>query len=104
MKELARFRTAGNEAWFADPTAYWHKAVFGPQAVSPDVEARLRELHNAGQTPIQAIKALHAEYGFSLAEAKRRFSLSPVWAAERKASEPLQREAVRILRRHESAA
>lgn len=104
MKELARFRTAGNEAWFTDPTAYWHKAVFGPQAVSPDIEARLRELHNAGKTPMQAIKALHAEYGFSLAEAKRRFSLSPAWAAERKASEPLQREAIRILRRQESAA
>ncbi|MBR7634404.1 hypothetical protein [Janthinobacterium lividum] len=29
MKQLAQFRNAKNEAWFAAPEMYWHTQVFG---------------------------------------------------------------------------
>ncbi len=29
MRQLAKFETARNRAWFCDPIAYWHEAVFG---------------------------------------------------------------------------
>ena len=31
MRQLAKFETAKNRAWFCDPKMYWHKAVFGKQ-------------------------------------------------------------------------
>jgi len=99
MKELSRFRTPKNDSWFADPIAYWHASVFGERAVSPYLEARLKELRAEDVTPVQAIKVLCVEYGFSLAEAKRRFSLSPAWSAHTRASSSLQLEAMRIVAR-----
>jgi hypothetical protein len=29
MKQLAQFLTERNNSWFASPTAFWYKAVFG---------------------------------------------------------------------------
>lgn len=29
MKQLAKFETAKNRAWFRDPQKYWYRAVFG---------------------------------------------------------------------------
>lgn len=29
MAQLARFRTAGNAAWFDNPDMFWHASVFG---------------------------------------------------------------------------
>ena len=29
MRQLARFETAKNRAWFCDPNKFWHRAVFG---------------------------------------------------------------------------
>jgi len=29
LRQLAAFRSAGNEGWFCDPGAWWFKAVFG---------------------------------------------------------------------------
>ena len=29
MRQLAKFETATNRAWFCEPQKYWHKAVFG---------------------------------------------------------------------------
>lgn len=29
MRQLAQFRNASNEGWFAAPTMYWHTQVFG---------------------------------------------------------------------------
>jgi hypothetical protein len=29
MRQLAKFETAKNRAWFYDPKTYWYKAVFG---------------------------------------------------------------------------
>ena len=29
MRQLAQFRSAKNEKWFAAPIMYWHTAVFG---------------------------------------------------------------------------
>ena len=29
MSQLAQFRNAANEAWFASPEAYWFRSVFG---------------------------------------------------------------------------
>ena len=29
MRQLAQFRNATNEAWFASPEAYWFRSVFG---------------------------------------------------------------------------
>jgi hypothetical protein len=31
MAQLAQFRTARNEAWFAEPASYWHAKVFAGQ-------------------------------------------------------------------------
>lgn len=63
----------------------------------PAVEQSLLELKAKGVTPIEAIKAIHAAYNLSLAEAKRLFSLSPAWAAEVAASEKFQAEAIAAL-------
>jgi len=32
MQQLAKFKTAANEGWFADPKMYWHDAVFGSRS------------------------------------------------------------------------
>lgn len=32
MRQLAQFRNATNEAWFASPEAYWLKPIFGRHA------------------------------------------------------------------------
>lgn len=32
MPQLAQFRTAKNEGWFAAPQAYWYSRVFGQSA------------------------------------------------------------------------
>lgn len=29
MRQLAKFETAQNRAWFCEPKTFWHKAVFG---------------------------------------------------------------------------
>ena len=98
MKDLQQFKTARNAAWFEDPAAYWHAFVFGEQAVSANLDARLEELHLVGATPIEAIKTIRAEYGIPLGEAKRRFSISAPWQREVRANEPLQKLAIKAVR------
>lgn len=34
MRQLARFETSANRAWFRDPAKYWHDAVFHADPVS----------------------------------------------------------------------
>ncbi len=34
MRQLARFQSPSNKAWFADPKKYWHKRVFKAEAVA----------------------------------------------------------------------
>ena len=46
------------------------------------VQQRLTQLKAEGATPIHAIKTIHAEFGFSLADAKREFSSSTAWQQE----------------------
>ena len=99
MKDLAQYKAPRNEGWFADPNAYWYEAVFGPQAISPDIDSRLKELHDAGATPIEAIKALHLDYSFGLAEAKRRLSLSKHWQSEARAADVLHAHVLAVLER-----
>ena len=40
MSQLARFRTAANEHWFADPKMFWHKKVFAPGKPAQGTRAR----------------------------------------------------------------
>lgn len=37
MKQLAKFETRENHAWFRDPKMYWYAAVFGDGAASETV-------------------------------------------------------------------
>jgi hypothetical protein len=37
MRQLAKFETAKNRAWFCDPIKYWHQAVFGMASESAGV-------------------------------------------------------------------
>ena len=99
MRDLAQFRTEKNATWFFDPLAYWYPFVFGPTAVSANVDGRLRELRASEASPVQAIKAIRQEYQISLAEAKRRLSISPVWQGHVQANRPLQEEAVALVER-----
>jgi hypothetical protein len=39
MRQLARFETARNRAWFRAPQKYWHDAVFGATSNSAQPEA-----------------------------------------------------------------
>lgn len=34
MRQLVRFETSANRAWFRDPAKYWHDAVFHADPVS----------------------------------------------------------------------
>lgn len=34
MKQLAQFRNAANESWFASPEMYWYSEVFSPTSSS----------------------------------------------------------------------
>lgn len=45
-------------------------------------EVALEKLHRAGAGPIEAIKALRAGRGLTLAEAKQRLHQSPAWSTE----------------------
>ncbi len=70
-----------------------------PNLVSDSVLARLKELREEGAWPVKAIKAVHLEYGISLAEAKRLFSISPAWRGHVEASRPLQEDAIALAER-----
>lgn len=63
----------------------------------PDVASRLADLKRAGATPVQALQAVHDEFGLSLAEAKDRLAQSTDWAAERAAAEVLHQQIVDAL-------
>lgn len=99
MRDLAQFRTEKNATWFSNPAAYWYPFVFGPTAVSANVDERLGELRASGASPVQAIKAVRREYQIPLAEAKRRLSISPVWQGHVQASRSLQEDAVAVVER-----
>ena len=64
----------------------------------PEVALRLAELKLSGAFPIQAIRAIHDEFGLSLGEAKLRFAQSPEWAAEQAAAEQLHDQPARLPR------
>ncbi|MCR9229609.1 MAG: hypothetical protein NXI29_01190 [bacterium] len=49
---------------------------------SSSTEVALEKLHRAGAGPIEAIKALRAGRGLTLAEAKQRLHQSPAWSTE----------------------
>ena len=51
------------------------------------VEDALVALHDAGASPIQAIKALHDGRGISLGEGKSALHTSPAWIAEAEAAD-----------------
>jgi ribosomal protein L7/L12 len=61
------------------------------------LEDALTQLRAQGATPMEAIKAIRAAEGVSLAQAKTIFSSSAAWAREVEASRPLQEEAIAIL-------
>ena len=63
-----------------------------------EMEHRLVQLKESGASPIEAIRALHDEFGLSLREAKLRFAQSPEWAAEAGAAEPLHEQVADALR------
>lgn len=102
MRDLAQFKTEKNTSWFSDPSAYWYLLVFGPSAVSANLEQRLQAMREAGATPTQAIKAVHHEYRVSLGQAKRLFSISPAWQGHAQANRPLQEEAIGLAQRSSS--
>ncbi|WP_417378283.1 hypothetical protein [Gimesia sp.] len=56
---------------------------------SSSTEAALEKLQRAGAGPIEAIKALRAGRGLSLAEAKERLHQSPAWSTEARNAELL---------------
>jgi len=64
----------------------------------PDIELRLTALRKDGVPPVYAIKAVHDEFGLSLAEAKVRFAQSPAWAAEQAAADVLHGKLAEALR------
>jgi hypothetical protein len=97
MKQLRIFKNARNSDWFENPSAYWFDKVFGANAISPDIEARLTELKALRRTPVQAIKTINKEYGLGLAESKRRFGISKAWLKVSKNNEKLVEQAIAIL-------
>ena len=54
-------------------------------------------LHEAGASPVQAIRALRDGRGLSLAEAKAALMRSPAWAAESEAATRLHDELLEAL-------
>ena len=56
----------------------------------PTPEERLWELDNEGASPIEAIKALRAEYGLNIGEGKELLSQHPAYEERHRASEPLR--------------
>ncbi|QDT89096.1 hypothetical protein [Gimesia algae] len=54
---------------------------------SSSTEAALQKLHRVGAGPIEAIKALRAGRGLSLAEAKELLHQSPAWSTEARNAE-----------------
>ena len=58
-------------------------------ANSPSAELALRSLHEAGASPVEAIKALHDGRGMSLSEAKSALHVSSSWEAEARAAEAI---------------
>ena len=80
MKDLAQFRTLGNSSWFENPSSYWHAMVFGPNAVSANIEARILELQQEKTRAIQVARSLKRECGLSLDCAKRFLRVFDVWS------------------------
>jgi hypothetical protein len=97
MKDLAQFQTDNNSSWFPNPIAYWHLAVFGPNAVSARIEDRFAQLRECNATAAEAIKAVRIEYRLPLNEAKRRLSISKSWQLHTRASAPSQEEAIKAM-------
>ena len=56
---------------------------------SSSTAVALEKLHHAGAGPIEAIKALRAGRGLTLAEAKQRLHQSPAWSTEARNAEVL---------------
>jgi len=61
------------------------------------VDQRLVQLKASGTAPVAAIKAIHTEFGLSLAKAKLAFSLSPAWAREAANGDRLHHEILTAL-------
>jgi len=64
---------------------------------SRSAEDALVALHDAGASPIQAIKALRIGMGLSLIESKIALHSSPAWAAEAGAAEQFHNELLRAV-------
>lgn len=60
-------------------------------------EAALIALHEAGASPIEAIKSLMDGRGLSLADGKSKLGESPVWKSETAAADQLHEEIVDML-------
>lgn len=56
----------------------------------------LRALHDAGASPVQAIKALHQGLGLPLADGKAALMASAVWVLEADAAAQFHEELVEI--------
>jgi ribosomal protein L7/L12 len=61
------------------------------------VEAALVALHDAGASPIGAIKALRAGKDLSLGEAKQALHASPAWYSEARTAEALHEQFLEAL-------
>lgn len=66
-------------------------------------QERLAELKAAGCTPINAIKAICAEFGISLEDAKREFSACASWQQATESADKLHAEVIAALARESKA-
>jgi ribosomal protein L7/L12 len=64
---------------------------------SAKVDLALATLHEAGASPVEAIKALRIGRGLSLADGKKALNASPSWFAEARAADALHEEICRAL-------
>ena len=70
---------------------------------SSPTQLRLVQLKADGATPIQAIKAIHAEFSLSLAAAKQEFSASKDWQQEAENADRLHEELIAVLAKEPKA-
>ena len=65
MRDLAVFRNAGNERWFAAAASYWHSAVFGDSALPASLRQRWTEWMATGLDAERAMRRVRREYRLS---------------------------------------
>ena len=82
MKDLGKFLNSSNERWFSNSATYWHQAVFGPNAISADLDARMHDLHSEGKSAARAATTIGREYDLQLNEAERRIFVSKLWSSK----------------------